>query len=215
MLPREKALNYGISSLNNQELIALILKSGSKTSSVFEIADSLLAKANGFSNLLTLNFEELVQIKGIKKAKALEILAILEVAKRLATIDQVKEEEITSPNKMIDWLRFNIGFSDIEEFLVVYINRRGKVLKSEVLFKGSKDSSIVAIDEVLRKALLLKASGIVVCHNHPSGKVDPSNQDLIVTSNLKKACEMMSIKLLDHIIISKNAYYSFKQGGLL
>lgn len=215
MLPREKALNFGINCLSNKELLALIIKSGSKDNNVFNIADALILKANGFNNLLSLTYEELIEIKGIKKAKALELLAILEIAKRLSSVDTIKEDELTSPNKILDWLKFNIGFSDLEEFLVIFLNASGKVIKSEVLFKGSKNKSIVALDEVMRKAILLKSSGIVVCHNHPSGNVEPSLQDKIVTDNLKKACDMLSIKLLDHIIVSKTGYYSFKQAGLL
>lgn len=215
MLPREKALNYGINSLNSEELIALVLKSGYKDNNVFDIADNLLKKANGFNNLLSLNYEELIEIKGIKKAKALEILAILEIAKRLTTVDVVKEDELSTPSKIVDWLRFNVGFSDVEEFFVIFLNAGGRVIKSEVLFKGSKNESIVAIDEVMRKAIVLKASAIVVCHNHPSGKVEPSFQDKIVTNNLKKVCDMLSIRLLDHIIVSKTSFYSFKQQGML
>lgn len=215
MLPREKAIEFGISSLSNEELLALIIKTGSKENNVFEVVDKLLFASNGFNNLLCLNYEELIQIKGINKAKALEILAILEIAKRLNTIETIKEDEISSPNKLVEWLRLNIGFKENEEFLVVFINKAGKIIKSEVLFKGSKDTSVVAIDEILRKAILLKASGIVVCHNHPSGRVEPSMQDKVITSNLKNACNMMNIRLLDHIVVSKSSYYSFKQAGLI
>lgn len=215
MLPREKALTVGINSLTNEELLALIIKSGYKDNSVFVLASALIDKANGFDNLLSLNYEELIEIKGIKKAKALEILAILEIAKRLSTIKAVSEQSINNPSNLLDWLRLNIGFSNQEEFLVVFLNAGGKVIKSEILFKGSRNSSVVGIDEVIRKALLLKSSGIVVCHNHPSGRVEPSNPDIQLTENLKKACEMLGLKLFDHIIVSKEGYYSFKQAKLI
>lgn len=215
MLPREKALNYGITSLTNEEILALVIKSGSKENSVFDISKDLIKKANGFKNLLSLNYEELLEIKGINKAKGLEILAILEIAKRLTNVDTVNEDSLTSPNKVFDWLRFNIGFSNIEEFFAIYLNAGGKIIKSEVLFKGSKNQSIVAIDELLRKAILLKSSAIVICHNHPSGNVYPSDNDKFITSKLKSACDLLSIKLLDHIIVSNSNYYSFKQNGLL
>lgn len=215
MFPREKALNYGISSLSNEELLALIIKSGSKDNTVYNISEGLIKKANGFSNLLSLTYEELISIKGIKKAKALEFLAILEIAKRLSSPDAVNEDELSSPSKIIDWLKFNVGFSNVEEFLVIFLNASGKVIKSEILFKGSKNQSIVAIDEIIRKAILLKTSAIVVCHNHPSGKTTPSLQDKEVTENLRKACDIMNIRLLDHIIVSKNSFCSFKQLGYL
>ena len=215
MLPREKALTVGINSLTNEELLALIIKSGYKDNSVFVLANALIDKANGFENLLSLNYEELVEIKGIKEAKALEIMAILEIAKRLSNIKAVSEQSINNPSNLLDWLKLNIGFSNQEEFLVVFLNAGGKVIKSEILFKGSRNSSVVGIDEVIRKALLLKSSGIVVCHNHPSGRVEPSKPDIELTENLKKACEMLGIKLFDHIIVSKEGYYSFKQAKLI
>ena len=215
MFPREKALNTGIGSLSNEELLALIIKSGYKNNNVFMLANALIDKANGFDNLLSLNYEELIDIKGIKKAKALEILAILEIAKRLSNYKVIKEECINTPSNMLNWLRFNIGFSNQEEFLVVYLNAGGRIIKSEILFKGSRNTSVIGVDEVMRKAILLKSSGIIVCHNHPSGRVKPSSADIEITKNLTMACEMLGIKFYDHIIVSKEGYYSFKQANLL
>ena len=169
MMPREKALEYGISSLNNNELLALIIKSAYKDRTVFELADDVIIKANGFKNLLTLTYEELTSIKGIKKAKAMEILAILEISKRLSKVDHISEAMLANPSKAVEWLRFSLGHSKQEEFLVVYLNTRNAVLKSEVLYKGNKHSANVSIDEVLRNALLVNASYILVAHNHPSG----------------------------------------------
>lgn len=215
MLPREKALKYGVKTLTNEELIALILKSGYKNHNVFCLSKDVLNMARGFKNLLTLSYEELVSIKGISKAKALELMAILEITKRLCSIDEVKEEEMNSPNKLVDYLRFNIGFSMQEEFYVIYLDSSGSILKEDVLFKGSKNRSIVAVDEVIRQALLNKASAFVVSHNHPSGKVTPSRADIEITNSLRKVGELMNIPLLDHIIVSKSDFYSFKQSGLL
>ena len=215
LMPREKALEYGISSLANKELLALVLKSAYANSNVFELADKVIETANGFDNLLSLSYEELINIKGIKQAKALEIMAILEISKRLAKVDKISENSLLNPDKVVEWLRFNVGYSSQEEFIVVYLNNAGTIIKSEVLFKGSKDSSIVAIDEILRKAILLKASAIIVAHNHPSGNVLPSKNDIDLTNNLYKAANMLSIPLLDHLIISKSDYFSFKKHNLL
>lgn len=214
LMPREKALEYGISSLNNNELLALIIKSGNKQQSVFKIVDEIINIANGFENLLCLSYEELIYVNGINKAKALELLAILEIAKRLTKIDKISEDSLNSPIKVVDWLRFKLAYQDQEEFFVIYLNRAGKILKSEVLYKGSKNSSIVSIDEILRKAIILKASGIIVSHNHPSGNCKPSSQDIELTNKLKKACEMIDIPLIDHLIISRNDYFSFKSNSL-
>ena len=117
LLPREKALNYGISSLNNDELLALILKSAYHNSNVLTLSNDLIKKAGGFNNLLSLDYDELVEIKGIKKAKALEILAILEIFKRLSKVETIKDSDCSiNPLMLVDYIRFNIGFKDQEEF---------------------------------------------------------------------------------------------------
>ncbi len=215
MMPREKALEYGISSLNNNELLALVLKSAYKNKNVFELVNEILNLANGFNNLLSLSYEELVSIKGIKTAKALEIMAILEISKRLSKIDMINEKELSNPNKIVEWLRFNVAYSNQEEFFAVYLNAKGGIIKSEILFKGSKNSSIVAVDEILRKAILLKSSAIIVAHNHPSDDVNPSQNDIDLTKKLYKSSILIGVPLLDHIIIGKSSYFSFKNHFML
>lgn len=215
MMPREKALEYGISSLTNIELLALVIKSAYKNKNVYDLAQDILQLANGFNNLLSLSYEELVSIKGIKKAKALEIMAILEISKRLTKIDSINESQLSNPQKVVEWIRFNVGFSNQEEFFAVYLNARGSILKAEVMYKGSKNSAIVGIDEILRKAILLKASAIVVAHNHPSDNVKPSKEDIDITHKLYNSSLMMDIPLLDHIIIGKSNYFSFKNNNML
>lgn len=215
MMPREKALEYGISSLNNNELLALVLKSAYKNKNVFELVNEILNLANGFNNLLSLSYEELVSIKGIKTAKALEIMAILEISKRLSKIDMINEKELSNPNKVVEWLRFNVAYSNQEEFFAVYLNAKGGIIKSEILFKGSKNSSIVAVDEILRKAILLKSSAIIVAHNHPSDDVNPSQNDIDLTKKLYKSSILIGVPLLDHIIIGKSSYFSFKNHFML
>ena len=215
LLPREKALQYGISSLNNIELLALIIKFAYKDRNVMQLAEDVIKAADGFSNLLSLTYEELVAIKGIKKAKALEIMAILEIYKRLSKVDRISEPELNSPGKIVEWLRFQLSFSHQEEFFVVYLNARGNIIKSEVMFKGNSRSSLVGIDEILRKAILIKASMILVAHNHPSDNVEPSNADLELTARLSEASSMMGIPLVDHIIVGKSDYFSFKNHGML
>ena len=214
-MPREKALNYGISSLNDNELLALIIKSGCKDKDIFDLANEIIEKANGFNNLYSLNYEELTNIKGIKKAKALEILAILEVSKRLSRIEKIDTNTIDGAKSLVDYCRCNIGFSHQEEFMAIFLNNNGEVLKYEILFKGSETSSIVSISEVIRRAILLKSSHIVIAHNHPSGKAYPSKEDITITEQLSSSLKMMNIKLLDHLIITKYDYYSFNKEGLL
>ncbi len=214
-MPREKAINYGFSSLSNNELIALILKSAYKDKNVFSLTEELLEKAGGFNNLLSLNYDELVSIKGIKKAKALEILAILEVSKRLSKVDSVSQNNSLNPLVLVDFLRFSLGFSSQEEFFVVFLGGNGRIIKACTLFKGTGDKAIVGVDEIYRNALLLKARAIVIAHNHPSGNTSPSPEDRNITERIKKGCDLIGISLLDHIIISNTSYYSFKSNNLL
>lgn len=215
LMPREKAINYGFSSLSNNELIALILKSAYKDKNVFSLTEELLEKAGGFNNLLSLNYDELVSIKGIKKAKALEILAILEVSKRLSKVDSVSQNNSLNPLVLVDFLRFSLGFSSQEEFFVVFLGGNGRIIKACTLFKGTGDKAVVGVDEIYRNALLLKARAIVIAHNHPSGNTSPSPEDRNITERIKKGCDLIGISLLDHIIISNTSYYSFKSNNLL
>lgn len=215
IMPREKALEYGISSLNNRELLALIVKSAYKDKNVFDLVDDILNLSNGFNNLLSLSYEELISIKGIKAAKALEIMAILEISKRLSKIDVINEPHLSNPKKVVEWIRFNLAFSNQEEFFVVYLNNRGKIIKSEVVYKGSKNTTIISVDEILRKAIILKASSLIVAHNHPSDEVEPSLNDIDITHKLYNSCQMLGIPLLDHLIIGKSNYFSFKNHNML
>lgn len=214
-MPREKAIEYGITALNNNELLALVIKSAYKNRNVFELVDELLEVAGGFNNLLSLTYEELVTIKGIKTAKALEIMAILEISKRLAKIDSISEKQLNNPEKIVEWLRFNVAYSNQEEFFAVYLNAKGTVIKAEIMFKGSKCSSIVGVDEILRKAILLKSSAIIVAHNHPSDDVTPSQNDIDITHKLYNSSMLLGIPLLDHLIIGKTSYFSFMNHSML
>ncbi len=215
IMPREKALQYGIRSLNNEELLALIIKSAYREKNVLELAREVIDTANGFESLLSLTYEELTSIKGIKKAKALEIMAILEISKRLSKVDRIAESQLSSPERVVEWLRFNLGFENQELFFVIYLNGRNSVIKSEVLYKGNKNSANVSIDEILRKALLVKASSILVAHNHPSGHTEPSSADIELTDKLSRACQLMGVPLVDHIIVSRTSYFSFKNHCML
>ena len=214
-MPREKALSYGISSLNNSELIALIIKTGNRDKNVLDLAEEILDTANGFANLMSLSYEELISIKGIKKAKALELMSILEIAKRLTKMETVSEPQLKEPKKVVEWLRTSLGYSPQDEVLVVYIHGKGGVIKSEVLNKGNKNSASVGVDEILRKAILLKANAILAAHNHPSDNVEPSEADVLLTRKLYTSGKMMGIPLLDHIIIGKTGYFSFKNHNML
>ena len=215
LMPRQKALRFGIVSLSESELLALVLKSAGPNRNVFQLVDEVIEKANGFHNLPSLTYEELASISGIKEAKALELMAILEIAKRLSSLERIGQSELNSPDKVVEWLRFNLGFSTQEEFFVIYLNSRNAIIKSEIMYRGNRNTASIGIDEILRKAILIRASGLLVAHNHPSDIVTPSQSDIKLTEKLSGACRLLSIPLIDHIIISKSSYFSFKNHSML
>ena len=215
MLPREKALTLGIASLDDTELLALILKSAYREKNVMELAQEIIDHANGFPNLPSMTYEELVAIKGIKKAKALEVMAILEISKRLVKIEKITAADLDAPGKVVDWLRMNLGFSTEEEFFAVFLNGRGGVIRSEKMYQGNRTASNVGVDTIMRKAILYKASYLLVAHNHPSDRSEPSEADIDITAKLYQSAQMLGIPLLDHIIIGKTSYFSFRNHSML
>ncbi len=214
-LPREKALNYGMDSLTNSELLALVLKSAYKDKNVYKLSEEIIEMADGFENLPGLSYGELISIKGIKKAKALEIMAILEIARRLSMVKRITRKQLDKPQEIAKWIRYNIGFDDEESFFVIYMNSRCHILKSEVLFKGTENRVSVAIDVIIRRALINKSARIIVGHNHPSGNANPSVEDVKMTARLSESCKMLGLELLDHLIVTKSDFFSFKNESLL
>ena len=215
LLPREKALHYGLQTLTNKELLALVLKSAYRNTNVLSLSNDVINKAGGFRNLLSLTYDELIEIKGIKKAKALEILAMLEIFKRLSRVDSIEDSKNMNALKLVDFLRFEIGFKEREEFYLILINSKGDILKAESMYRGTSDYSPVAIDEILRNALMNKTKYVVVAHNHPSDNVEPSEADVKLTKAISDGCKVVGIKFLDHLIVSQSSYFSFKSAGLL
>lgn len=215
LLPREKALHYGLQTLTNKELLALVLKSAYRNTNVLSLSNDVINKAGGFRNLLSLTYDELIEIKGIKKAKALEILAMLEIFKRLSRVDSIEDSKNMNALKLVDFLRFEIGFKEREEFYLILINSKGDILKAESMYRGTSEYSPVAIDEILRNALMNKTKYVVVAHNHPSDNVEPSEADVKLTKAISDGCKVVGIKFLDHLIVSRSSYFSFKSAGLL
>lgn len=178
------------------------------------VGDKLIDKS--IDDVLAMDEDELAYYKLTKK-QINTILAIKELCKRTKHNDMcVCEDVISNPSKVYDYLLMKIGYSSQEAFCVLFLNSAGKVIKDEIMFKGSKNRSIVAVDEIYRKAILLKASSIIIAHNHPSSSLTPSAEDIELTKRIKSAGEMLGIQLLDHIIVnSKTGYFSFKKQGVL
>lgn len=214
--PRERLLNYGAANLSNEELLAIILKTGTKKENVKILAQNVLNKIKNISELSDINKEQLMKIKGIKEAKAVEILASIELGKRVFEKKCNKNE--ISCNCSIDIFNYNkYLFLNLkqEQFYVLYLNNKNKLIERKLLFMGTINKSIVHPREIFKNAYLLSASSIICMHNHPSGDCNPSKEDIFLTNNLVEIGKIQGINVLDHIIFGNNKYYSFNDNGMI
>ena len=207
--PRDKGLRYGVRSLSSRELLALILRTGSQGESVLTMADNLLQMSKGIKGLVRMSNEEMCKIKGISKVKALQLQAIFEISRRASLETAYEEEIIDNPERIIDWLRNEIGTGSQEKFLVVYLN-----ISAKTLFVGTINASAVYPREIFKEALLIGSTDIMLAHNHPSGVLTPSTQDLVVTGKLMECGKLMGVRVLDHLIVSQTNFLSFAREEL-
>lgn len=208
-------MRYGIEQCSNRDLLAIILRSGIKGQSVLELADQVLSMEENLAMMTQLTYEELIQIKGIKKAKAIGLLACFELSKRISCEAIRPAIHIDNPSCLADWLNKKIGFMDQEHFIVIFLGTKNQILKDKTIFIGSLDRSIVHPREIYKEAVKLNASKIICVHNHPSGDVSPSPNDIVATQAISEAGKTVGIPLLDHLIVGKNTYLSFREQGLL
>ena len=205
--PREKALTYGIETLNNVELLALILRTGHKNESVIQLSQRLLTEIGGFANLSTVTYADLIALKGIKQAKAIEILSIIEIAKRLKDVSSI-EKPLLNPYDIFKRVHNQLMFLKQEHFLLLCLDNKNKVIKEKTIFIGSLNMSVVTPREVFKEAIAISSAKIVLVHNHPSGDALPSEEDLLMTEQFQKLGQMMSIEVIDHIVVWWNQFYS-------
>ena len=212
--PRERLINKGVDMLSDEELIAIILKTGNKDNSAKELASILIREVGGLQNLNSINYVMLKRIKGIGPAKACDIIASIELGKRInKEIDDLKNIRLNSTNLVYEYYRPLLKDKKQECFYCVYLDNDKKIIKDKLLFIGTVNYSVVHPREVFKEAYMLSASGFICVHNHPSGNILPSKQDLDITNNLIEVGKILGIKLIDHIIVGKNNYYSFLENG--
>jgi len=219
--PREKIINYGVQYLNNAELIAVILGSGTKGSNVIETANNLINSSGSLSKLLKSTIQELTKHKGIGKAKACQLLALFEITRRFNSelvgieLERLKEKEINTPDILVELIRSKIIFDNREHFYLISFDARNRFIAADEISQGSMTASIVHPRETFEIAIKRQAVQVVISHNHPSGDVKPSDQDISITKRLAEAGNILGIKLIDHIILSKTAHFSFKENELI
>jgi DNA repair protein RadC len=214
--PREKLLQKGRVSLSDSELIAILIGSGNRSESAVELSKRILASTkNNLSELGRLSITQLCEFKGIGTAKAITIVAALELGRRRRVEEALDRKKITSSNSVFELMQPIIGELPHEEFWIVYLNNSNKVLDQLQLSKGGITGTLVDVRITLKKALELGATAIILTHNHPSGNLYPSEADKQLTKKLKTASESLDIKVLDHIIVTEKSYFSFADEGIL
>ncbi len=214
--PREKGLANGIQYLTDAELLAILVGSGTRNITAVELARVILGKAgNNLHELGRQSVGDLVKIKGVGPAKAITVLAAMELGRRRTGMQQVEKVSIKSSETVFKLFHPLLGDLDHEEFWLLMLNRSNKVLGRFKVSQGGLSGTVIDTRIILKKALDNLASSIIVCHNHPSGNNQPSDADVKITEKLKKASEMLEIKLLDHVIIADKSYFSFADEGLI
>ena len=213
--PREKAMRYGVRKLSNRELLAILIRCGTKRRSALEVADSILLKAEGIRGLERIGMEELQEIKGISHVKALELFAALELARRV-TFEKAREMDVVkSPDMLYVWLQQKLGGEMQEKFLVLFLDQAHHIQRAETLFAGTAQETTVSPKDIFRVALRYACTAIVLVHNHPGGSLAPSKADLAMTRRIMYSGALMGIRVLDHIIVTKNGCMSFAKEGVL
>jgi len=213
--PRERLLTYGASSLSNEELISILLNSGSKKHSVKTLASKILSEAGSVKKLNDLNYQKLTNIDGIGDVKACTILAFNELAKRVnRKEDKILGGRFTSPDLIFNYYKDKVD-PDKEQVYCLYLNSDNKIIKEKLLFVGTVNRSMVHPRDIFKMAYEVNASSIICMHNHPSDNTTPSKEDIEITKRLKEISYLMGIDFLDHIIIGKTNYYSFMENGKL
>lgn len=213
--PRERLIRQGADSLSNQELIAILLRTGTKQESVLALANRILTSFDKIQDLQHATLEECMKVKGIGQAKAVQILAAVELGKRVHRKYSEERYVIRSPEDAANYLMTDMASLQQEHFVALFLNVKNEVLHKETIFIGSLSASIVHPRELFREAVKRSAASIICAHNHPSGNPAPSPEDIEVTKRLVAAGTMMGIDVLDHLVIGNHQFISLKEKGYM
>ena len=209
-------MSLGSSSLSDAELIAILLRSGTKNESAVDVARKLMAQCqNNLNRVSEMPLNILTKINGIGKVKALSLLVAFELGKRCRVATVVQKRKINATSDVVELMQTKNARLGYEEFWVIFVNQASFFLGIENFGRGGLTSTSVDIRLILLKALELKATGFFMCHNHPSGDLAPSKIDMALTMQTKEAARLLAMQLLDHVIICKEAYYSFAENNML
>ncbi|WP_264553386.1 RadC family protein [Flavobacterium sp. N2038] len=212
--PREKLMLKGKEALSDAELIAILIGSGSRNESAVDLSKRILAAVGGLNSLAKLSLSQLMNFKGIGEAKAVSIIAALELCRRRSSEKAVEMVKITSSKMVFNLMQPIIGELSHEEFWVLFLNNGNKVVSKSQLSKGGIGGTVVDVRLIFKLALEKSATSLILCHNHPSGNLTPSDADKQITKKIRDAGSKLDVKVLDHLIITETKYYSFVDEGI-
>ena len=215
--PREKLMQKGTSSLSDAELLAILIGSGNREETAVELSRRILKRAkDNLHELGKFSIEELINnFKGVGEAKAITIVAAMELSRRRKNAETIEKKQINHSHDIFNLFHPILSDLSHEEFWILLLNRANKVIEKIKISHGGVSGTVVDTKIILKNAIEKLASSVVLCHNHPSGNKNPSNEDIAITSKLKTAFEAVDIFLLDHVIVSNNSFYSFADEGII
>ena len=213
LLPREKMLNFGITSLTDAELLALFLRTGTSGKSVFILAQELLQHFGSLHGLLNADLDEFRYVEGIGLAKFAQLKGIAELARRYHSVRVLGDNPLLSPEMTKDFLQSQLSDAEREIFMVIFLDNQHRVVKHSRMFSGTLRHVEVHPREIVREAIKVNAAAVILAHNHPSGCAEPSKADKEITERIIKCCQFMDIRVLDHFIIGRGEYVSFAERG--
>lgn len=213
--PREKLLSLGPAALADAELLALLLRTGLRGQGVLQLAENLLQQLGGLGGLLTSSGRQLQGIKGLGPAKRAELLAVMELARRGLTAGLREEPVFTTPQRVKDYLQMRLGALPHEVFAVLFLDAQQRLIACEEMFRGTLTQTSVYPREVVKRALELNTASVILSHNHPSGVLEPSRADELLTQTLKSSLQLVDVRVLDHVVVGRTGALSFAERGLM
>ena len=213
LMPREKLLQFGVETLSDAELLALFLRTGTRKLPVLELSQNLLNEFGSFYHLMNASHEQFCKKHGLGTVKYTQLKAVVELSHRYLKVKMTNENYLTSPSLTHHYLASRLANKDREIFMVIFLDNQNHVITSEEMFIGTYNCVEVHPREVARKALQYNAASLILAHNHPSGLAEPSQADRNLTRRLDQVCELIDIRIIDHIVIGKGEYVSFAERG--
>ncbi|MGX2957421.1 RadC family protein [Ursidibacter arcticus] len=211
LMPREKLLQFGAKSLTDEELLAIFLRTGVKGLPVMELSNQVLNTFGSLRGLLTANVDDFCQVKGLGQTQYIQLQATKEMTKRYLSQQMEVNETISAPYLAVMYFQSELEDDEREVFMVLFLDNQHRLIKQEKLFFGTINQASVHPREIIKAALKYNAAAIIVAHNHPSGNCKPSEADRYLTRKIEMACDLVDIRLVDHIIVGKGDYFSFEE----